>query len=420
MAKEIRVADVVLREDLYPRIQLDPATVQKYAEDLSVLPPIEVNQHNILIDGKHRLTAHKKNGVETIKAEVTETASENDLLALAIKRNAAHGLQLSLRDKKTMAVRLYHSGQGMTKAEIADVLSVSERSVASYLADIDKDLRQQKKERIFDMWMSCHTQEQIAQAVGIAQKTVDDSTKVLADLENLQKPLKLSAQFNDDFTPEAYNIWSFAKKTNEVKHFGNSEQRIVENLLYAFTEPFDIVVDPFGGGGSTIDVCKKRYRRYYVSDRKPLPEREDIRLLDIKDGPPQLNKRWSEVSLTYLDPPYWKQAEGQYSNDADDLANQTAEDFHSNMIKFINAIASKQSKGVIALLIQPTQWKAPDKVFTDHVFEIMKGVNLPVINRVSCPYSTQQYNEQMVKYAKENKGLYLVLTRELIIWGAKR
>ena len=49
--KSIPVASVVFRKDLYPRIDSSPVTVQKYAEDLSVLPPIEVNQHNELIDG---------------------------------------------------------------------------------------------------------------------------------------------------------------------------------------------------------------------------------------------------------------------------------------------------------------------------------------------------------------------------------
>ncbi len=59
---EIPVASVVFRADLYPRIQTSATTVQKYAEDLDVLPPIEVNQHNELIDGWHRWTAHKKVG----------------------------------------------------------------------------------------------------------------------------------------------------------------------------------------------------------------------------------------------------------------------------------------------------------------------------------------------------------------------
>jgi len=56
------LSQIVYREDLYPRIKSDPATVQRYAENLDVLPPIEVNQHNILIDGWHRWTAHHDPG----------------------------------------------------------------------------------------------------------------------------------------------------------------------------------------------------------------------------------------------------------------------------------------------------------------------------------------------------------------------
>jgi len=37
-ATTISVSDVVFREDLYPRIERDPRLVQKYAEDLDVLP----------------------------------------------------------------------------------------------------------------------------------------------------------------------------------------------------------------------------------------------------------------------------------------------------------------------------------------------------------------------------------------------
>jgi hypothetical protein len=33
-----------------------------------------------------------------------------------------------------------------------------------------------------------------------------------------------------DFTPPLYNVWAFAKSTNEVKHFGNSEQRMRQIL----------------------------------------------------------------------------------------------------------------------------------------------------------------------------------------------
>jgi hypothetical protein len=74
-----------------------------------------------------------------------------------------------------------------------------------------------------------------------------------------------------------------------------------------------------------------------------------------------------------------------------------------------------QPEARIALIIQPTQWKADDRKYTDHVLDMDKLVSLPVDMRVSVPYESQQCNAQMVEWAKENKTC-LVLTREIIIW----
>jgi len=104
---KMKVADVIYREDLYPRIKADPETISKYSDNLDVLPPIEVNQNNELIDGFHRWQAHKKNDINEISVQVTKTSSDAELLTLAIERNSAHGLQLSAEDKKNMAVKIY-------------------------------------------------------------------------------------------------------------------------------------------------------------------------------------------------------------------------------------------------------------------------------------------------------------------------
>lgn len=418
----VPISSITIRDDLYPRLQKNPALVQKYAENIEVLPPIEINQHNELIDGWHRLMAYKTANLTEIPVIVTETKSDVETLALAIERNAKHGLQLNDADKKSMAIRLYNGGVGIQdKNEIARILSVSAKSVDRYLKEVEARRKEEINRKIFEMYLDCATQQEIADEVGVPQKTVDDRLKVLADLDTCPKPLKLSALFEDDFTLPIYNVWRFTKSSNDVAHFGESEQTIVENLLYLYTEPFDIVVDPFGGGGSTLDVCRKRLRRCWISDRKPIPAREhEIRKHDILDGVPPLNKRWSDVSLTYLDPPYWRQAAGQYSTDAEDLANQDLETFYANLTSFIVEVAKRQSKGVIALLIQPTQWRADNRQFTDHVFDLIRrvgdsGAPLRLENRVSCPYNSEQYNPQMVNWAKEHKQL-LVLTRELIIW----
>jgi len=225
-----------------------------------------------------------------------------------------------------------------------------------------------------------------------------------------------NAEHTADFDVPIYNVWKQQTKSEASSHFGNSEPTWVDRLLYLYTKPFDIVVDPFGGGGSTLDVCRQRFLRCWISDRKPIEDRiKEIREHDIASGTPDLRKRWKEVKLVYLDPPYWKQAEGQYSEDSEDLANMSLEDFNQALSTTIKAFADKLTDAYIALIIQPTQWKAPEKHYTDHVADMLRMVNLPLHMRYSVPYESQQCNAQMVEWSKENRTC-LVLTRELVVW----
>ncbi len=433
MTEILHINDIVFRDDLYPRIKTDHLTVQKYAEDLSVLPPIEVNQYNELIDGWHRWTAHKKVNGQTIEIRRTQTQSESHFLQLAIERNAKHGLQLSQEDKRDMARRIYHTtperDRQKKKKELAIILSVDERSVRGWLARIDKDTKVKRDRQIFDLWMACYTQEEIAQRLECDRNEVK---RLITDfgqngkLSVLTKVNQHAADYSIDifkpkgsdkleFTPPQYNVWKLHEKSEGSKHYGNTEPVIVDRLLYLYTQPFDVVIDPFAGGGSTMDVCKKRFRRYFVSDRKPIPEREkDIRQWDIAEGLPKV-PRWKEVKLVYLDPPYWHQAQGKYSDDAEDLANMPLDQFYKTLIDFIHAVAKKLTDAHIALIIQPTQWKAPDKQYIDHAADLMCKVNLPLAMRIQTPYESQQSNAQMNQWAQDNKQL-LVISREIIVW----
>lgn len=412
----MKVADVVFRDDLYPRIETSAVTVQKYAEDLDVLPPIEVNQRNELIDGWHRWTAHKKNCAEEIRATVTETKGDGELLELAVSRNASHGLQLSQQDKRDMARKIYAATpereRDAAKKRLAKILSVSERTIRDWLSRMDKDAKEARDRRIFELWLACWTQQEIADEVGITNQQV---SQITAELPKLGKQEKASAEHATDFDPPIYNIWKQQQKTAGSGHFGNSDVRWVDNLLYLYTSPFDVVIDPFAGGGSTIDICKKRFRRYFVSDRKPIVEREkEIRIHDLTYGLPK-PPQWKDVKLVYLDPPYWKQAEGQYSDDPSDLANMPLETFTSELATIINGFAKKLKDAYIALIIQPTQWKSPERKFTDHIGDMLRAVKLPVDMRYSVPYESQQCTAQMVEWAKDNKRC-LVLTREIVVW----
>jgi hypothetical protein len=117
------------------------------------------------------------------------------------------------------------------------------------------------------MWLACYATDEIAEAVGVNKDTVSEVCRNMADLP---KSDKADSEHATDFTPPIYNIWKQQEKTNGSSHFGNSEVRWVDNLLNLYTKPFDMVLDPFAGGGSTIDICKRRFRRKMFSDHKPI------------------------------------------------------------------------------------------------------------------------------------------------------
>jgi DNA modification methylase len=63
-----------------------------------------------------------------------------------------------------------------------------------------------------------------------------------------------------------FDVWSFQNGGGDSSYFGRMPPAVVENLLWLYTEPGDIVVDPFAGGGTTIDVAKAMGRRVWASD----------------------------------------------------------------------------------------------------------------------------------------------------------
>ena len=100
--------------------------------------------------------------------------------------------------------------------------AVTLRSVNGYLSDVDKQRREERKQRIFDLWLAGYSQDEIATAIEEKKDTVSDVLKVCRNLEGLPNSDKLTANFTDsDWTPPLFNVWTFAKKSNEVGHFGN-------------------------------------------------------------------------------------------------------------------------------------------------------------------------------------------------------
>ena len=80
-----------------------------------------------------------------------------------------------------------------------------------------------------------------AERTGISRQSISRKLEVLPEKFPGTGWAKLSTFSEDDWKPPIYNVWTFAAKSNAVEHFGNTEERIVDNLLYLYTEPYDIV-----------------------------------------------------------------------------------------------------------------------------------------------------------------------------------
>jgi len=254
------------------------------------------------------------------------------------------------------------------------------------------------------------TQQEVADRIGVDPKSITNYLEKWKNCKNADIPQIAN------FQPFLYNIWNTFKEENATKHFGLFPEIFFENLLYYYTKPFDVVYDPFVGGGTAIDMCKKWMRRYFVSDLNPIPAREEeIKKWDIAQGIP---KECPSPDFVFLDPPYWVQAKEKYSKDKEDLANVSLEQFYENIEKFVKELKKKMKEGYVAFVIQPTQWLNNNHEFEDHIIKIInifEKNGFSEFMRYILPYSTQQYNAQMVEIAKKEK-FCLSINRDLVVF----
>jgi DNA modification methylase len=270
--------------------------------------------------------------------------------------------------------------------------------------------------------------EEIAEKHGRNEKTIKRTKELIRDkIPDIGKmsPEELEEENLDFLVPYKkfieeelliYNIWN-KSKGDEKDYFGHFPKIFMKNLLYYYTEPFDFVYDPFAGSGTTIDACTEMFRKYHVTDLTPDKSREEIIQHDIKDGLP---KDLPKPKFVFLDPPYWKQAEGKYSDSPDDLGNMELDEFYGLMSMLLQELSDRKIEK-IAIVISPTQYPNENHEFEDHIF-VFNGMisdKYKIKMRYLLPYSSEQYNGNQVDIMKKEKKP-LSLIRDLVVWEKKQ
>jgi ParB-like chromosome segregation protein Spo0J len=127
----MRLTDIQLDAELWPRNREDRETVDRYAEIFEELPPIAVQKGTgKLIDGWHRFYAASKLGLGEVQVEEVDVP-DNLVFAEAVKRNLKHGLPLRRHERDKAISRLHESG--FSQRQIAETLGCHHKTVALVL-----------------------------------------------------------------------------------------------------------------------------------------------------------------------------------------------------------------------------------------------------------------------------------------------
>lgn len=411
VTESISVDTVEYVKELYPRLKPDDAAIERYRDSLESLPPIVVARGRILVDGYHRWQAHRREGLDKIEAEDLGDLSDSEIFNESIRRNASHGQQLTRQDKQSLAGKLWQTFAHLSNAErtteIAELLAVSERAVQAWTKDARQDEKKAAQAKAWDLWLDCATQTEIAEQIGVEQQTVSNWLQKSAELRDLVEPPESRQHFD---------VWQFAtadKDAGQQSYFGAIPPQVVENLLWFYTDPGEVVVDLFAGSGTTIDVAKKMGRRVWASDIRGdhysphLP----IHLHDATTGWPKDAPKTADIVL--LDPPYWKQAAGRYSNEPNEMAQMDLAEFYEQWSNILMAVAPHCPR--VAYIISPTQ--GDDGAVIDHATDMLSAAwdaGFHVERRIIVTYSTQQATGQQVTWARDNKRM-LKLYRDLVV-----
>lgn len=402
---------VTFVKELYPRLREDDATIERYRTALDQLPPIIIARDHILVDGFHRLKAHERESATHINAINLGNLSDAEIVRESISRNATHGHQLSQADKKRLAHELWikHFAAmpaGERTNEIRSLLAISRDTVERWTKDARKAEKEALQARAWDLWLDCYSYRQISEEMAIDDKTVASWCAEFSANAVFSAP---------PASWQHFDVWNFAKSDNETSYFGHMPSQVVENLLWFFTEPGNIVVDLFAGSGTTIDVCKAMGRRVWASDIKPSTPNLPIHPHDIANGWPA--DAPGKADLIILDPPYWQQAKGRYSDSPADLGNMTLGDFNAawaNVVAFCSKHLNKN--GRLAYIISPSTVD-DDTTVVDHATDMLDACRknkLAIERRIIVPYQTQQATGQAVEWARSHRRM-LKLYRDLVV-----
>lgn len=274
--------------------------------------------------------------------------------------------------------------------------------------------RTERNNAIFDHWLAGETITEIAKSGKMGHSQVANI------INNSTANKRDDSGINEH--PPIYNVWNYSSCDPRFggeyggmrlkEHPGRIPGQAIINLLLWLTKPFDVVVDPMAGGGTTIDVCRYLLRRYHCFDIDPC--RPDIKQWDIQKGYPKLPQK---PDIIILDPPYWRLKRDEYSQDG--VARTSYREWLSFMKKVAkDSFKTLKPRGHVALFIESflDERETGKFLFLDRdCLELFEVCGFEGIQEISLNMPSQIKSFRDVTYAKK-KQILLDLKREVLVF----
>ncbi|MHA1196167.1 MAG: DNA methyltransferase [Promethearchaeota archaeon] len=210
------------------------------------------------------------------------------------------------------------------------------------------------------------------------------------------------------------SVWVFNRcdKRFGFKYPGRLPGQIYANFFYFFSRERDLILDLFGGSGTSLDVGQLMNRKVIALDLNP--SRKDIIKFDIMKDQNFFPENYFQ--LIFCDPPYYNMNYRLYSDKKTDLANLSLDEYLRSLVlinkKFYNSL---KRDGFLGIIISNKREKGK---LIDLEFEVNKifSKKLTLVHKIIVPYFNTSYQKLHSQKNLIFKKFLLISHRTLFIF----
>lgn len=409
---QVKTADLTehpLNSDIYNKPSEDElADLCRSIEEQGILEPLLAKPDNTLLSGHRRHMAATLLGLTTVPVIYMEPESEETTLIEANRYRRKTVSEIMREAEKLIAVESAMAAR-RSALKIPGTRLPTREKVARALG-IGSGYQLDKLKRV---WDEAKHNPNIAEAL---KKIDSGQTSVNAVFKSLTPP---KTRGEEGFDLQLYSIWYFGAPDPYLgmPHPGRIAGQVVQNCVHYYTQEGDLVVDPFAGGGITVDACVGMDREYICLDIAPV--RDEVQEWDITKGYPD-NVPRDGAQLVFADPPYWNMLQADYEKlHEDTVASFDLTDFTEMLHKLArDTYDVVRSGGYFCCIMMPQAYRLPEGIpFIDWPFEVriaMDAAGFTPYRRITNRWPTSIWNAAQVNQAKDQRNL-LQVTGDVIV-----